>query len=455
MDITFKRKITADLEKWKASDGHCPLLLKGLRQVGKTTIVKDFAKKNYENVFFLDLRKDKSLHEIFEGDFDIDNITLSISASPKVIRLRPNSKMVPGKTIIIFDEIQDCADARSSLRYFKEDGRYDVIATGSMLGLKGYNQAPSRGIPVGSEELLTMNAMDFEEFCWALDIPADTISCLKGCFESGKHIPPAIHTLMLETVRKYMCVGGLPEVVRTFLSTNDIMLTRRVQKNLIATYQSDFGTHLNRDGEIVVDPLEQAYINEVFSSIPRQLAKENGKFMYATVSKTAKGRTHADAIAWLRDYGLIDICHNLRTIDSPLDLFAIEDQFKIYLADIGLMMAVLDEDTPFAVLHESLYVGKGPIYENLVAETLHKLRKPYYYLTKSSGLEVDFVAKLFGGIAILEVKARDGNAKSSRMVLDNPNYHVDRVIKLSSQDIGIIDNFTTMPYYLPCFVFSD
>ena len=455
MGITFRRKISDELEKWKNTEGHRPLTLKGLRQVGKTTAVKEFAKKNYDNVFFLDLRKDTSLHSIFAGDFDIDEIALSISSSPKAKRLVEGSKMIPGKTLIILDEIQDCADARSSLRYFKEDGRYDVIATGSMLGVKGYNQAPSRGIPVGSEDTLVMNAMDFEEFCWAMGIAEDAISCLKECFAKRKHIPPYIHQMMLETVRKYMCVGGLPEVVSTFLSSNDMMITRKVQKGLIATYQSDFGTHLNKDGEIVVDPLEQAYINEVFSSIPRQLAKENGKFMYSCVSKTAKGRTHADAISWLKDYGLIDVCHNLSSIDSPLDFFSLDNQFKIYLSDIGLLTAMLDEDTSFNVLNNLLKVGKGPLYENLVAETFHKMQKPYYYFAKSSGLEVDFVAKLFQGTAILEVKARDGNAKSSKEVLHNPNCHIDKLIKLSAQDIGVIDNFITMPYYLPIFVFGD
>ena len=431
------------------------MVIKGLRQVGKTTAVKEFAMRNYDNVFFLDLRKDKSLHQIFAGDFDIDEIALSISSLPKTIRLKKESRMVSGKTIIILDEIQDCAEARSSLRYFKEDGRYDVIATGSMLGVKGYNQSPSRGIPVGSEDNLTMAAMDFEEFCWAIGLSNEVISCLKDCFATRKHIPPYIHSLMLETVRKYMCVGGMPEVVNAFLSSNDLLAARQIQKNLIVTYQSDFGTHLNKDGEIIVDPLEQARINEVFSSIPKQLAKENGKFMYSCVSKTAKGRTHADAISWLKDYGLIDVCHNLSAIDSPLDFFALSDQFKVYLADIGLLMAMLDEDTPFNVLHDVLKVGKGPLYENLVAETFHKLGKPYYYFSKSSGLEIDFVAKLFQGIAILEVKSRDGNAKSLKAVMANPNCHVNESIKLSAQDIGVVGRSLTMPYYLPAFVFGN
>ena len=324
-----------------------------------------------------------------------------------------------------------------------------------MLGIKGYNQSLPRGIPVGSEETITMGAMDFEEFAWALGISDETISVLKECFRAGKHIPPFIHDLMLETVKKYICVGGMPEVVSAFLSSNDMQKVRSTQKNLISSYQSDFGTHLNKNGEIVIDPLEQAYINEVFSSIPRQLAKENSKFMYSVVSKTAKGRTHADAISWLQDYGLIDVCHNLSSIDSPLDFFAIKDQFKIYLADIGLLIAMLEDDIPFKVLNNLLLVGKGPIYENLVAQTFHKLQMPYYYFSKSSGLEIDFVAKVFGKISLIEVKAKDGNAKASKEVLGNPNCHVERLIKLSSQDIGIIDNFITMPYYLPSIVFAD
>lgn len=450
------RKITKYLIEWKNNTKKVPLVIKGLRQIGKTYTVKEFAKNNYENAFILDFRKQASIHSIFDGDFDIDNISLSISALPKENHIIKDSKMIPYKTVLVFDELQDCPNARSSLKYFKEDGRFDVICTGSLLGIEGYriSKKQSRGIAVGSEEQVEMYPMDFEEFLWALNIDKTIIDNLKQCVDEKKEFPIFLHEKFLDLVRKYICIGGMPEVVNKFIETNDLGEVKKVQTRLIRDYKSDFGTHLNDNNEIVTDELEKSKIMDVFDSIPKQLAKDNKKFQYAVINKKAKARTHENAIKWLKSYGLIDICYNLSTIEEPFDFFSIKDQFKIFVSDIGLLVAMLDKDVPFKILSNDLGIGKGMIYENLVADAMHKLGKPLYYFSKDSGLEIDFVSTLFSKAFLIEAKAKSGNTKSAKTVLDNPNYKVDNLLKLTAQNIGCIDNKYTIPYYSTFYILN-
>lgn len=452
----MKRKITQYLKEWKNKANKVPLVIKGLRQVGKTFIVKEFAKNNYENAFILDFRKQKSLHFIFENDFSIDNIALFISTLPKDNQIIKGSKMVPYKTVLVFDELQDCPNARSSLKYFKEDGKYDVICTGSLLGIEGYRIGKniSRGIGVGSEEQIEMYPMDFEEFLWANNVDENVILALKQYCDKKQPIPSFLHEQFLDWMKKYICIGGMPEVVSKFVETNDISEARKVQKRLLNDYKSDFGSHLNDKNEIVINELEKTRIMEVFNSIPKQLAKENKKFQYSVVDKKAKSRSHEAAIKWLKGYGLIDICYNLSTIEQPFDFVSIKENFKIYVSDIGLLIAMLDNEIPFKILSNELGIGKGMIYENLIAETLHKLNKPLYFFAKDSGLEIDFITTLANETVLLEVKARDGNAKSSKMVLNNPKYDVKRLLKLTSQNIGLKGDSMTAPSYMSFYLLN-
>lgn len=450
----LKRKITSYLINWKEKKDKAPLVIKGLRQIGKTYIVKEFAKDNYKNAFILDFRKQISLQTIFDGDFDIDKIAMFISSLPSENQIIKGSKMIPHETVIVFDELQDCPNARSSLKYFKEDGRYDVICTGSLLGIDGYrvSKKASRGIAVGSEEQIEMYPLDFEEFLWAMNVEQSIIDSLKTCVDQKQEIPAFFHQSFLEKIKLYICVGGLPEVVLKFISTNDLNETRMVQERLINDYKTDFGTHLSDSGLIEINELERSRIMDVFDSIPKQLAKENKKFQYVVIDKKAKGRTHEDAIKWLKNYGLIDICYNLSTIDLPLDFVSIKDKFKVYFSDIGLLTTMLGKDAITNILSDNLGLGKGMIYENLVADAFHKIGKKMYYFSKDSGLEIDFVSTLFSKTFLIEAKAKSGNTKSSRTVLENPNYHVDNLLKLTAQNIGFVDNKFTVPYYMAFYI---
>lgn len=447
----FKRKIYDEILKWKNTPQHKPLIIKGLRQIGKTTIVKEFGKNNYDSVIFLDFRKDISLHAIFDGDFDINQITFAITLRKK------DAKLIPNKTLFIFDEIQDCPNARASLKYFAEDGRYDVIATGSLLGIKNFRitKKPSRGIPVGFEDFLEMKPMDFEEFLWANSINEEIINSLKISLANLKPIQPFIHNEMLNLYNKYLCIGGMPEVVDKYITSNDFNEVRKIQKRILLDFESDFGTHLNDNNEIIVDDFAKAKILETFHSIPRQLAKENQKFQYSTIAKNAKGREYKTSIEWLEDYGLISLCHNLSSPEIPFDSFSNNDIFKIYVNDTGLYIAMLDDDIPIEIISGKMGNGKGAIYENVIADAFSKMNYKLYYYHKDSGLEIDFIQKYRSKVCLVEVKAKSGKTKSSSYILDNyDKYHIDQLIKFSSNNIGYKNKIYTFPYYIVSFVFK-
>ena len=452
----LERKVFKVLDRWKKEKNHLPIIIKGLRQVGKTTSVIEFAKQNYENAFFLDFRSFIELRLVFSGNFDIDEILLKLSPYKARLSIINGSDFIPYKTVFIFDEIQDCPDARSSLKYFALDKRFDVISTGSYLGIDGYRDSKlaSRGIGVGYEYQIEMKPLDFEEFLWSLNIDKKIIEKLINCVDKSKQIDSYYHNLLLNLIKKYICVGGMPKAVTTFLDTNDLDKVREVQVNLIKSFKSDFGMHLSQSGEIRVDESEKRKILDVFDSIPKQLAKENNKFQYSLVNKGGSQRTYQDSLKWLKEYGLIDVCHNVSTLEEPLSFFAIDNQFKVYFSDIGLLMASLPKEIAFKVINDDLGLGKGAIFENLIAETLNKNRKKLFYFAKSSGLEIDFIETFLDGLYLIEVKARSGNAKSSKTVLANPNYKVKGLIKFTAQNIGQVDNKKTIPYYLAFYVTS-
>lgn len=445
------RKIYQDLLKWKNSKDRNPLIIKGLRQIGKSTIAESFAINEYgkENYALLDFRKNESLKKIFDGDFNIDEIIFQLKTIFK------ETKFIPYNTLLIFDEIQDCPNARSCLKYFKQDGRYDVIGTGSFLGIKDYYNA-ERGIPVGYEEHIVMKPLDFEEFLLADDVSKEMIALLRECVREHKALPDFLHLRMLNEFKTYIWVGGMPKVVLTYLETKDPREVRKVQKNLIAGYVSDFGTHLGNNLIIKTDEFAKTRINQAFASIPRQLAKENQKFSYNEIIKNAKGREYKSAIDWLCDYGLTCKCHNLSITQLPLESFAIDDQYKLFIADSGLYMAMLNESIVDEFLTNKLFISKGAIFENMFVEASNKLGKPLYYFKKDSGLEIDFVINGDGQAVIVEIKAKSGRTKSASTVLSNyDKYHVNNLIVFNENNITYSKTKITYPYYLISFVLEE
>ena len=440
----FERKITSQLENWfNTKNNKKALIIKGLRQIGKTTTVKEFCKNHYKNVVYINFLFDHEVKEYFNDDLNVDKIIMLLSAKFTKVNF------VPYETVLIFDEIQECANARTSLKPFVEDGRYDVIATGSMIGLRGYNQKQIRSIPVGFETIIEMKPMDFEEFLWATGVKKDVISYLKECFIKKEKINDSINKLMMDYFKEYICVGGLPDIVKTFVDTKNMKLVRDNQISLLNSFKDDFGKHLNENEEAIFNNTELQKIMEVYDSIPNQLAKENKKFVYNEIKKNAKSREYLSPIIWLEEYGLIHRCYRLNNLELPLSGYKEKDVFKIYVSDTGLFMAMLDEDVYSNILTDNLTVYKGAIYENVIADAFSKNYKKLYYYSKASGLELDFVTTYNNELTVIEVKAKNSKTKSLKEVLTNKDkYKVTSNFKLINGNIGFSDIINTIPLYM-------
>ena len=344
----FKRKILKEFENWKTSGGKKKaLVVKGMRQIGKTSSVLEFAHANYENVVYINFKENENAKRVFDSDLNVGRITIDLSA------LFPNAHFVENKTVIIFDEIQECANARASIKPFMEDGRYDVICTGSLLGIKGYNRKKAKGVPTGFESIIYMKPMDFEEFLWAKGIGENVIAYLKDCYEKKEPVSEATHNAMLRYFKEYLCVGGLPYVVSRFVETSDMNVVWQEQQDILEEYKDDFGKHLDENENEEIDRTLLGRINRVFDSIPAQLAKENNKFVYSQLEKKGRSENYQTAIQWLYDCGIINICHNLTNIAEPLEGYKIENTFKIYVQDSGLLRHLREH-------HRRLFLQAGP-----------------------------------------------------------------------------------------------
>ena len=443
----FKRKIIREFEDWKNSTGKKKaLVVKGLRQIGKTYSVCEFAKANYENIVYVNFKENESAKKIFDSDLDVARIIMDLSA------ILPNTHFIEGKTVIIFDEIQECSNARASIKPFCEDGRFDIIATGSLLGIKGYNKKKGKGVPTGFERIIYMKPMDFEEFLWAKGIGVDVIQNLKECFDNKKTVSEVTHQAMLRYFKEYICVGGLPYVVDRFISTNDMNIVRQEQHDIIEEYKDDFGKHLDENENEETDLVLLGRINRVFESVPSQLAKENKKFVFSALEKKGRAEKYLPAIQWLSDFGIINLCYNLSNISDPLEGNKVDNIFKVYMQDSGLFVSMLDRDSAAKILSGDLGFYKGAIFENIIADCFSKQDRKLYYFHKDSGLEIDFVTKVKDDISLVEVKATTGNTKSANTILKNPQYEVNVCYKLSENNIGIADKKITIPYYMAMFL---
>jgi len=437
----FQRKIEKTLEQWKTKANHKPLVIKGCRQCGKTSSVISFAKQNYEHVIYLDFHEHKEYKAFFAGSLDVDTLTLNISFGIK------DARFIPGKTCLVLDEIQDCPNARSSLKFFKLDGRYDVICTGSLLGVDGYKtkeekaEEQNASIPVGFEEIVNMYPMDFEEWLWANEIQPQHIDYLHNCLDQEKPINEAIHQRMRQLLLRYVVVGGMPEVVTTFINTNNMNEVQNIQRGIIETYKADMLKYALQE--------DKAHIRECFDSIPAQLTKENKKFQYATIRKGARSSEYRGSLQWIEDAGIVQRCYNTSITELPLGGNAIPDVFKVYMTDIGLLVNMLDEGTAWDIMQGNLLGYKGAIFENLAADILTKMGRKLYYFQKEGGMELDFLIRYKGECVPVECKARTGNAKSLQTVLKHPeHYHVNHALKLGDYNVGRNGPILTLPFYM-------
>ncbi len=431
----LRRKIVDQLVAWKNEPDHKPIILKGCRQCGKTFSAQQFARENYENVVYINFFETAEAKDVFAGSLDVDHLTMMMSAL-----LGPQARFVPGKTVLILDEIQECPQARTALKFFCLDGRYDVIGTGSLLGVAGYGAAPA-SVPVGYETIVDMHPLDFEEFCWACGINDQFIGMLRGCLEDQTPVPAALHSRMRALLLEYAVVGGMPDAVNAFVLEQDMAKVLRIQRDIVRGYEDDMVKYAPEN--------DKPLIRQCFQSIPRQLAKENKRFQYSLVKKGSTAARFAGSLQWVEDAGITVRCRNLQITELPLDGNANEDQFKIYMADTGLFVSMLEDGTQFDILNGNLYGYKGAIFENLIADVFSKMGRKLYYFRKDSGLELDFVIRYKGRCVPVEVKAKDGNAKSLKTVLKHPEkYHVENAVKLADLNVGRVGPVLTLPLYM-------
>lgn len=430
----LRRKIQDTLLQWKKTPGHKPLVIKGCRQCGKTFSVREFAKKNYKHEVYLNFLQDSSYTSIFSGSLEVNHLVMMMSA------LLPDAVFEAGTTVIILDEIQDCPDARTALKFFHLDGRFDVICTGSLLGVRGYGKEP-KSVPVGYETVIDMFPLDFEEFLWANGISEPMISVLEECLRKESPVPEALHNRFRQLLLQYVVVGGMPEAVQLFVDTKQVGSVLQLQRDIIRSYEDDMIKY--------ADKKDKGRIAECFQSIPKQLSKENKKFQYSVVRKGGTAAQYAGSLQWVEDAGIISRCYNLTLPELPLDGNAIEDIFKVYMKDTGLLISMLEDGTQFDVLQGNLYGYKGAIFENLIADFFAKMGRKLYYYHKDSGLEIDFVIRWRGECALVEVKAETGNAKSAATILKHPEkYHVNQCIKLGNYNVGRSGKILTLPLYM-------
>lgn len=431
----LKRKIESQLLNWKQKEKKYPLLLMGARQVGKTYSVRHFGQSHYKNMVELNFDLYPQHAEIFSGSLDVDTLLSGMSLMLK------ETQFLPGQTLLFFDEIQSCPNARTSLKAFAQDGRYDVIATGSLLGVK-YKDV--RSYPVGYEEYLEMYSLDFEEYLWAKGFGQNAIAKLHEYFEKKEPIPQGVHDNFMNIFREYMVIGGMPDVVQTFLDTANFQEARVTQQNIVKGYRNDIAKYAPTAGK--------SKAVECFLSVPKQLSRDYKKFKYSEVERGGSARKFGGSLEWLKDAMIVDYCYNLEQIELPLEGNANPREFKIYMNDTGLLVSMLDEGTPRQLIGGDLGLYKGALYENVVAETLTKAQRPLYYYARNGRMELDFITRLNNQPYAIEVKsALNTKAKSLRFALQKNL--VSGAIKLSPQNLGMVDNVLTLPLYMAMFLF--
>lgn len=432
----LRRKIYDKLLAWKNNKGKKDaILLRGVRQCGKTYIVREFGKREYKNFIEINFIERPDMQAVFSGNLDVDNMVQQIKLS------MPGCQFIPGETLLFLDEIQDVPNARTSLKFWTQDGRFDCIASGSLLGMDYKNEV---SIPVGYEQQLIMRTLDFEEFIWALGAEVNLKEMLAPYVDGAKRVPEAMHNSLNKYLQEYMVVGGLPEVVDTYIATKDFYQVHLLQEKILRDYQDDIAKYaLNQD---------KIKAKQCFLSIPRQLSKENHKFQYSVVEKKATARKFTSSLDWLHNAGLIDFAYNVNSPWFPLKAHVKEDQFRVYLCDIGLLVAMYGYQLKIALLSDALEgPAKGGIYESLVADILAKRGEElYYYKKEDSTLEIEFILERDCKLVPVEVKARKGSTRSLNELLKMDN--IERGYKLTAQNTGVLEKKITLPLYMAAII---
>ena len=438
----LKRKIIETRKQWKNTKKRECLLVNGARQVGKTFIIDVFGRENYQSYIYLNLFKNPEYKQIFEGELEPTEIYKRISLLVK------NVKFIEGDTLIFIDEIQACSKARTALKFLAMDDKYDIIASGSLLGLH-YNKlnqenANEISIPVGYEREVEMHSLDFEEFLWATSVSESTIENLKEYYEQKKALPDSVKDLYQNKLREYLVVGGMPAVVNAFVETSNFQEAFKVQQKIFKAYEDDIQHYATNT--------ERPKIRACYYSIPRQLAKEYSKFQYKTVEKNGNAKKYGNALDWLVDAGLIKRVHNVSLPEMPLRAYEQPENFKVYVTDVGLATHQFGFETQSALLRKELKGhAKGGIYENLIFDILHKRGLALnYYKNGENTQEIEFVFERSGEVVPVEVKSRNGLTTSMNEFIKR--YSPTLAIKLIDGNVGVDGNKVSLPQFMAIFL---
>lgn len=431
----LKRKIINKLEAWKKTIANKALLIKGARQVGKTTVVRQFAKANYKNFVEINFEQMPVAKQAFEGNLDARTILLNLSA----MGFGP---LEPGKTLIFFDEIQSCPKARTAIKFLVEDGQYDYIESGSLLGI---NYKDVSSYPVGFEHELDMYPLDFEEFLWACNISDDVVSMLKDCYTNLRPVPDFLHQQITERYRQYLVVGGMPEVVATYISNEDFGKTVTNQKDILAGYRNDISKYAGNDKMLV---------KSVFDAIPGQLSKQDKRFILASIEKNASRRKYGAPTQWLVDAGMAYYSFNIGSFELPFPSHENMRLYKLFFVDSGLMCAMVLNGIQAKVLTGDVFVNEGALAENYVAGELAKHGVSLNYYDRKSKHELDFVFPEDDKITILEVKSGKDYKKHASLDMAQSllSEKINRRIVMSNNNLEVEDGVLYLPFYMSMFI---
>ena len=429
----LKRKIDEYLITWKKDENRLPLIVKGARQIGKTDAIRNFAKNTYQSVVEINFALQKQYKTIFDNGFEVNTIIRNISLQ------NPNFEFIEGKTLIFFDELQNCVNCATSLKSFKEDGRFDVICSGSLMGIN-YKEIESNS--VGYKEDYEMFSLDFEEFLWAKGYKKELIEELYQKLLSLTPLTQIEYEVMLENFREYMVTGGMPAIVFSFISQNNYSGILKRQRQILIDYEEDITKYASG--------LDQTRILEVYRKIPVFLGKENKKYQISKVRAGARNREYIGIVDWLKNAGIINVCYCMSTPELPLKGNYNPDNYKLYFSDTGLLVGALDDEVQVDLrTNRNFNTYKGALYENMVGEMLVKQGyNLFFYKNESGTLEMDFFVRDEDSLIPVEVKANDSSTKSLKSLISEEKYSdIKYGIKFANKNIGFNGEFYTIPYF--------
>lgn len=432
--MRLRRKVDDYLVKWKNSDNKMPLIIKGARQIGKTESIRNFALNNYKSFIEINFALENRYDDIFDDGYRVEDIVRNISFKNN------DFDFIENDTLIFFDELQECSKCATCLKSFREDGRYDVICSGSLMGIN-YKEIESNS--VGNKIDYIMYSLDFEEFLWAKGYNDNHIEDIYTYMREVRPLPNAMLNALFTAFKDYMVVGGMPAIVSEFIKNNNFSGILNMQKQILLDYEEDITKYANG--------LDQAKILSVYRKIPIFLGKDNKKFQISKIERGARNREYVRTIDWLKNAGIINICYGLSELSLPLKGNYNPDVYRLYFGDTGLLIGSLDTEAQNDLrFNKNFNTYKGAIYENVVADMLVKAGYDlFFYKNERGTIEMDFFIRDTETLIPLEVKAIDGATKSlNSLIGNNKKSNIKYGIKLGYKNIGFNDKFYTFPYFL-------